>query len=123
MDVDHLVELVLRHRSHGRVARDPRVVDHHVERAEVVDSAGDERAHVGRTGYVAARGRDPGPTEPLGRVLGGVQVQVAEDDLGAFGDEPFGDRETDSPRASGDDRGAAVEQCHAFLPSLWPTAW
>ncbi len=45
---DDLVELLLGHLAHGRVAGDAGVVDHDVQAAEGVDGRPDERLHLGR---------------------------------------------------------------------------
>jgi hypothetical protein len=55
---DDLVELILCHVPHRRVACDSGVVDHHVECSEKVDSRGDRSCHFLAVSYVATDGLD-----------------------------------------------------------------
>ncbi len=89
---DHLVELLLGHLAHRRVAGDPGVVDHDVETAELLDCGADQCVDLVRPGHVAShRQRDIG-AELLGGGLGRGEIQIAEHHPGALGDEEFGDR-------------------------------
>ena len=101
--VDHRAPVVVRHAREQAVARQPRVVDEHVDVAGLVDEPlrvlGRRDVGLDRPGAELRR-------ELLGLVLAGP---VADDDVGAGGGEPGRDRAADPARGAGDERELSFE--------------
>ena len=57
------------------------------------------------------------------RLLGGVEVHVADDDGGTLTGERLDDGPPDSLRGAGDDRGLAIQQTHEQHPCDWARRW
>ncbi len=76
---DHLIELLLGHLAHRRVAGDAGVVDHDVQRTESVQRRADERVDVVAGGHIAAhRDGDVVAAEFGRRGLCRLEIHVAE---------------------------------------------
>ena len=86
----------------------PGVVEHDVEPAELLDREVDGRLHVVGVAHVGALERDR-VTELRRQLLAAPFVDVGDDDLRAFGDEPLDRRPADAAGAAGDDRDLARE--------------
>ncbi len=127
VDFDHRVPLGLVHVEAHLVAQDARVVDEHVEPAELVDGLLHHRLRARpRRDAVVVRDR----TSALGRDLvddllsrGGVGAfafartsEVVDHDRGALRREEQRVTATDTASGAGDDRYLAVEQTHCELP-------
>src|SRR5690606_34214212 len=118
-DGDHLVELLLGHLAHSRVAGDAGVVDHDVERPEPLHRRADQRLHLIGPGHIATHpDRDVRAAEAVRRGPGGRLVDVADHHPRALGDEPLGDRVAETPRSARDHCCLAGQQRHLITPSF-----
>src|SRR5580693_6534510 len=119
MHRDDLIELVFAHFAHGRVTGDPGVVDHDVQTAEVFDGGADEGVDIGGLRDVALhRHSDVAAAQLLGRDLGRLEIDVAEHNPRAFGDESFRDGQTQALRSACDHRTLTAQQRHLDHASL-----
>ena len=85
------VELFFGHLPHGGVAGDAGVADHDVQAAELLDRGSHGASTSAPDVTSQRRAGDVGSSERVGRSVGPVEVEVTEDDAGAFGDELLGD--------------------------------
>ena len=99
---------------------DPGVVDQHVERAELLLGAVEERREGRAVGHVE-RQRDGARAELGGGLAGGIEVDVADRDPHALAQERFGRGAADPARGAGDRGGLSGEDAgllgHAVSPS------
>ena len=98
---------------------DPGVVERDVDRAVGVLGGPEERVDLVLVRHVDVDvRRHVGPAELVRRARAPAVVgQVADDDLGALGDEPAYGRQADARAASGDDRDPVLDpSCHVFSP-------
>ena len=87
MHGDDLVELLLGHLAHRRVAGDARVVHHDVETAEVFDRRGDQRVDLVGLGHIAPHSQGGIAPELLACGFCRGEVEIAEHHRGTLGDE------------------------------------
>ena len=88
--VDDEVEVLVGHLPQHAVAQDAGVGDHDVEAAELAHRAGDERVRglaVSPTGAISATARPPARGDRRDGLVGGVAVDVVDDDGCARGGE------------------------------------
>ncbi len=79
MHGDDLIELLLGHLAHRRVAGDPGVVDHDVQAAEPLHRGGHQRVDLVGLSHVTAHGQgDVVAAELLGRRLRRAEIQIAQ---------------------------------------------
>ncbi len=117
--VDDLIELLLGHLAHRRVAGDSGVVDHDVQAAEPIDGGRDEGLDVGGLRDVAPhRQRDITAAQLFGRDFGCLEVEVAEHYPCALGDEPLRNGEAQTLCTTCDDCSLTVQQRHLNHASL-----
>ena len=103
--VDEAVEL----------AADPRVVEHDVEAAELLDREVDRRLHVVGVAHVDALERDR-VAQLGGELLTASFVDVGDDDPCVLGDEPLDGRLAEAAGSAGDDRDLPRELPHGHAP-------
>src|SRR5581483_12132196 len=103
---DDLVELLLGHLAHRRVAGDAGVIDHDVQTAEPVDGARDQCVDVGPGRHIAAHRRgDVIATELRRRGLSCLEIYVTEHHPCTLVNKPLRYGETQSLSTSGDNCG------------------
>src|ERR1700722_11954340 len=120
MHGDDLIELILGHLAHRRVAGDPGFVDHDVQAAEPLDGGTHQSIDLAARRDVAPH-RQGGvfSSELFGGGLGGAEIQIAQPDAGALGDEPLRDGEPQALRTARDDGRLAAQQRHLITPLRW----
>ena len=109
VDGDDALEVtqVILHQAPER-PRDPGVVDHHVQPAELLLGPVDGRLHAVGVGHVGVDRRRRAAQRR--RCLGGSGlVDVGDEDTGALLDEDLGDGPADAPGTAGDDGDLALE--------------
>ena len=117
VDADHPLPRRERHLPRQPAAADAGVVAEHVHAAEARDGGVGERLHLRGVGHVGDDAFDLGARlAQLGdRVVERGRFDVTDDDPGAFGREPTGQREPDPARAARDDRDFSVEILHGRM--------
>src|SRR6202000_2158901 len=113
MHGNYLIELLLGHLAHRRVAGDPGVVDHDVQAAETLDRGLDQGLDIGRLRDIAPdRDRDVVTAQLLGHDLGFLEIDVAEYNSRPLGDKALRDGQTQTLRSTGYYRRLTCQQRH-----------
>ena len=92
----------------GRVTWDARIVDHDVELAVLAHGRRHQRFDLSVVGDVGVNEVD-GPTQTLDGPRAGIVLHVADDDVGALGDERLDSRESNAAASATDDRHLAAQ--------------